>query len=198
MSLDHILLGLLKEPQSGYDLKAVLDEVVRHFWPAELSQIYRILKRLEGQGLLKSRVLASDKGPDRRVYSRTQAGRRRLREWVTSEPILDDERYAALGQLYFMAEAGDLEETVRFMTEMRAKRSAQLEALREIERQWLERVGGSTDRCTDDEFHEYLTLRTGLNTFGARVKWCDETLERIRIRMERSTRRGENKKGRKR
>jgi DNA-binding PadR family transcriptional regulator len=172
--------------------------VVRYFWPAELTQIYRILKRLEAEGMLKSRMLASDKGPDRRVYSMTPSGQRKLRKWLASEPVIDDERYAALGQLFFMAEAGDLDETARFITEMRAKRVAQLEALREIERQLLEPAGGSTDHFSDDEFHEYLTLRTGLNTMGARIKWCDETLERIRNRLEQKTRRGKTKKGRKR
>jgi len=198
MSLDHILLGLLREPRSGYDLKAVFDETVRHFWPAELTQIYRFLKRLEEMGLLKSRLLASDKGPDRRVYSLTPAGRRRLRKWLRSGPILEDERYAALGQLFFMGALGDLEETARFITEMRGKRIAQLEALRAIERQWLEPVGGSTNRFSDDRFHQYLTLRTGINTMSARIQWCDETLERIRNRLEREPRRGKTKKGTKR
>ncbi len=198
MSLDHILLGLLREPRSGYDLKAVFDEAVRHFCPAELTQVYRILKRLEGAGLLKSRILASDKGPDRRVYSLTPAGGRRLRKWLASEPVLGDERYAALAQLFVMAELGDLEQTARFIAELRGKRVAQLEALREIERQLLQPAGGSTDRFSDIQFHEYLTLRTGINTMGARIKWCDETLERIRNRLERRKGRCKTKKRRKR
>ena len=37
MSLEHILLGLLREPASGYDLKAIFDERIQHFWAAELS-----------------------------------------------------------------------------------------------------------------------------------------------------------------
>ncbi len=195
MSLDHILLGMLQEPRRGYDLKADLDKAVRYFWPAELTQIYRILKRLEGEGLLRSRMLASEKGPDRRVYSMTPAGRRTLRKWLSSEPIIEDERYAVLGQLFFMGQLGDLEETARFMTEMRAKRATQLEALLEIERQHLEPVGGSTDLLSDIQFHEYVTLRTGINTMSARIAWCDETLERIRSRLERRSRRGNTKKG---
>ena len=31
MSLDYILLGLLREPASGYDLKAVFDERIHYF-----------------------------------------------------------------------------------------------------------------------------------------------------------------------
>jgi PadR family transcriptional regulator AphA len=55
MSLDPILLGLLREPASGYDLKALLDHGIGHFWAAELSQIYPTLKRLEKDGFLTSR-----------------------------------------------------------------------------------------------------------------------------------------------
>ncbi len=47
MSLQHILLGLLREPASGYDLKAYFDKSVRYFWAAELSQIYPTLQRME-------------------------------------------------------------------------------------------------------------------------------------------------------
>ena len=50
MSLDHILLGLLREPATGYDLGNAFSENVRHFWSAELSQIYPALKRLEQRG----------------------------------------------------------------------------------------------------------------------------------------------------
>ena len=67
MSLEHILLGLLREPASGYDLKVVLDHGIGHFWAAELSQIYPSLKRLEKQGLLRSRRTASQRGPGRIV-----------------------------------------------------------------------------------------------------------------------------------
>ncbi|MYK68861.1 MAG: PadR family transcriptional regulator, partial [Gammaproteobacteria bacterium] len=44
MSLDHILLGLLRDPATGYDLKSAFSERIRHFWSAELSQIYPALK----------------------------------------------------------------------------------------------------------------------------------------------------------
>ncbi len=92
MNLDSILLAMLNEPTSGYDLKAAFDRTVNHFWPAELSQIYRTLKRLEKAGLLKSRRQPSDRGPDRRVYRRTAAGRKELRHQLLADPQFVDER----------------------------------------------------------------------------------------------------------
>ena len=88
MTLDHILLGLLREPQSGYELKAAFDLSLNYFWPAELSQIYRNLKRLEADGAVTSRSAPSEKGPERRVYSLTPAGRRkRTYRWNSARSI---------------------------------------------------------------------------------------------------------------
>ena len=62
MSLPHLLLGLLAEPASGYDLKKSFGQTVGHFWSAELSQIYPALGRLEDDGLLRSERVGSAKG----------------------------------------------------------------------------------------------------------------------------------------
>ena len=52
MSLEYAILGFLNyQPFSGYDLKKLFDTSVRHFWPADQSQIYRTLARLTEQGL---------------------------------------------------------------------------------------------------------------------------------------------------
>ena len=32
MSLKHIMLGMLREPHSGYDLKKMFDGSLRNFW----------------------------------------------------------------------------------------------------------------------------------------------------------------------
>ena len=41
MPLEHILLGTLARPASGYDLKAGFESSARHFWYAELQQWLR-------------------------------------------------------------------------------------------------------------------------------------------------------------
>lgn len=177
-----ILLGLLREPACGYDLKRLFDLAVRHFWAAELSQIYRALKRLELSGLLKCASKRSPKGPERVVYSLTAAGRRKLRAWLGEDPKIGDERYAYVAQLFFMAELSDLKRTAEFVEQLRAMRAEQLDALRGIERELSQENGGTPRDMSDDDFHRYLTLRAGLATAAARVAWCDEALERIRER----------------
>ena len=47
MSLEFAILGFLSyHPSTGYDLKKMFDVSIRHFWPADQSQIYRTLARL--------------------------------------------------------------------------------------------------------------------------------------------------------
>ena len=119
MSLDHILLGMLRQPSTGYDIKNRFKNDIRVFWSAELSQIYPTLKRLEKNGWLRSRTEPSPKGPARRVYRPTAAGRAELTRWLRSGPILGSERFAYLAQLFFMDALGNVEETRGFLLKLR-------------------------------------------------------------------------------
>ncbi len=192
MSLDHILLGLLREPASGYELKSVFDDTIGYFWAAELSQIYPTLKRLETKGWLRCRRAASKRGGGKLVYQTTPAGRRVLREWLSSGPQLgNDERFAYLGQIFFLDELGDLDSTRRFFLTLREAIVEKLAKLRALERRWAEQEPRFPDRLPPLEFHMHITLRMGTMTLETKLKWCDETLVRIdrRIGRQRGTRR---------
>ena len=187
MSLQHILLGLLREPASGYDLKAYFDHSVRYFWAAELSQIYPTLQRMERDGLLRSRLQPSSRGPKRRVYSLTPAGRKMLREWLLGDPKLGDERYGFVAQFFFMDAAGDWRETKRYVTALRKVLSARLETYGKIERDWHRGETGFPDPDSPSGFHQYMALRGGLRNMAARIKWCDEVIKEVESRMQEST-----------
>ncbi len=76
MSLDHAILGFLNyHPYTGYDLKKIFDTSIRHFWPADQSQIYRTLARLEENGWAVMERIPQEDRPDRKVYHITEAGR---------------------------------------------------------------------------------------------------------------------------
>lgn len=185
MSLEHILLGLLREPASGYDLKTLFDERIHYFWAAELSQIYPTLQQLEGKGLLRSRRAESKRGPGRRVYQTTRAGHRALREWLLNQSGLGADRVAYLARLYMMDELNDLQETLQFLTGLRDQFARNLSALEAIERGWEQHEARFPHSLSSRMFHVLLTLRNGICMLGARVKWCDECIRRIRKRTER-------------
>jgi PadR family transcriptional regulator, regulatory protein AphA len=186
MSLDNILLGLLRQPASGYDLKRVFDESIGHFWAAELSQIYPTLKRLEKRGWLGSRKVDSQQGPGRCVYQTTAAGRAALRDWLESGPQLGDERFAYLAQVYFMDELGDASKTLRFLVRLRESVSGKLDLLQQTESRWAQLDARYPDQLPAFDFHVQLTLRMGLMTLAAKLEWCDESIRRVRSRAERA------------
>jgi PadR family transcriptional regulator, regulatory protein AphA len=183
MSLEHILLGLLREPASGYDLKTLFDQRIHYFWAAELSQIYPTLQQLERKGLLRSRRAESKRGPGRRVYQTTPAGHRALREWLRDEVGLGSDRVPYLARLYMMDDLGDLQGTLEYLARLRDQFAHNLSALEAIERGWEQREEKNPDSLSPRLFHTFLTLRNGVCMLGARVKWCDESIRRVRERM---------------
>lgn len=183
MSLDHVLLGLLREPATGYDLGNAFSENVRHFWSAELSQIYPTLKRLNQRGMLSSRVEPSAKGPNRRVYALTDEGRAELLRWLRSGPAVGTERFAYLAQLYFMDALGDLRETRAFMAALRGHLAGWLAQLRAVEQEVVAAHGDDPARYSDAGFHHFATLRMGIHSIEAKVAWCDETLAAVDRRL---------------
>ena len=183
MSLDHILLGLLRDPATGYALKNTFGERIRHFWSAELSQIYPTLRRLEERRMLRSRVEPSAKGPNRKVYTLTDAGREELLRWLRSGPAVGTERFVYLAQLYFMDALGDLVETRAFMAELRDHLVGWLAQLESLEREVTAAHGNAPEHYSDGGFHRFATLRMGIHSIGSKVAWCDETLAAIDRRL---------------
>jgi DNA-binding PadR family transcriptional regulator len=182
MGLDDILLGALRKPASGYDLKAQFDQVYRHFWPAELSQIYRTLRRLESEGLLASRAAASDKGPERRVYRTTARGRARLARWLADGPEVKDDRHAFCAQVFFLDELDDPGERLTFLRALRREFAARVAELEAIERGWRESDPRYPDTLPDSELHQQFVLQLGIQKYGAIVTWADTCLRRLEAR----------------
>lgn len=181
MSLPHVLLGMLAEPASGYDLKQVFGHSVRHFWYAELSQIYPALSKLEKEGLLSSKSIASDKGPNRKIYTRTRQGKKALHDWLLDGPICRTERISYLTQVFFL-ETIDAKQRIRFMQELKVDFAARLKELQSIERHWRENDPRYPDNLPDRELMKQMTLRSGLMKYQMTIEWCDECLDRMRKR----------------
>ena len=75
------LLSLLAEqPYHGYELEHVItSRGMREWTEIGFSSIYYLLKKLEGDGMIESRLEEGGRGPARKVYAITPAGRAQLR-----------------------------------------------------------------------------------------------------------------------
>ena len=71
-----ILLLLREQPAHGYDLLERLRPL--GFLRDDPGRLYRALRSLEAEGLVRSAWEGSDSGPDRRVYELTRAGMEEL------------------------------------------------------------------------------------------------------------------------
>ena len=71
-----LLLLLRERPSHGYDLLERLAAL--GFRRDDPGGLYRALRALEGEGLVRSAWEDSDNGPDRRIYELTRAGREEL------------------------------------------------------------------------------------------------------------------------
>lgn len=109
MSLEHIILGALDKPSSGYELKRWFDNVFAFFWNADQSQIYRTLNRLSEQGMLSAKAAASQIGPDKRTFRATAKGRAELKRWLKDGPASPAQRSAIYAQLIYLSRLTDAE-----------------------------------------------------------------------------------------
>jgi DNA-binding PadR family transcriptional regulator len=108
MSLDYAILGFLNyKPLSGYDLKKVFDDSVRHFWYADQSQIYRTLNRLDKQGMVEQEIVEQEKRPDRKIYHITDEGRQAFKAWLVSPPSEEKPHSSPMIQVFFAGLSND-------------------------------------------------------------------------------------------
>ncbi|MGX6603108.1 PadR family transcriptional regulator [Micromonosporaceae bacterium Da 78-11] len=83
MALEHaILVSLLEQPGSGYELARRFERSIGRFWTATHQQIYRVLKRMESDGWVVAEAVGQDGRPDKRSYSVATAGRGELTGWL--------------------------------------------------------------------------------------------------------------------
>jgi PadR family transcriptional regulator, regulatory protein AphA len=184
MSLDHILLGILRSPASGYQIKQHFDQVFSHFWATDLPQIYRTLNRMEKEGLLRVHEAPSERGPSRRVYQLTGSGRTALREWLTTAPTLASERIGFLAQTYFLGALEDDRKALDFMHGLRAELERELNILQGIARGWAAEDLGYPDCADRDDFYAQLTLDLGIQKLTTQAAWASRCIRRIEDRMK--------------
>lgn len=79
MDVKTVCLGMLTDGEaSGYDLKKTFESYFGHCFAAGYGSIYPALASLDEDGLVSCREIPQDGKPDRKEYSITAAGRRRL------------------------------------------------------------------------------------------------------------------------
>ncbi len=78
-----VLSLVVEQPRHGYEIEQVIEaRGMREWTELGFSSIYYLLKKLEQQGLVESRLEEAERGPARKVYEATAEGRRTLKTGV--------------------------------------------------------------------------------------------------------------------
>jgi DNA-binding PadR family transcriptional regulator len=173
MSLAYaILVSLICEPKSGYDLAKQFDGTVGFFWQATHQQIYRELTKLEQQSLIVAEAIAQDGRPDKKIFSVADAGLAHLKTWLLQSSEVATVKDEFLLKIY----AGYLipeDAITKKIKHHRQLHQQQLEIYEAIERNFF----SSPQDCPKESRFAYLTLRRGIKFEQGWLDWCDEALE---------------------
>ena len=178
MSLEYAILGFLSyHPYTGYDLKKIFDTSIRHFWPADQSQIYRTLTHLTEQEFAIMEKVPQEDRPDRKVYSITDLGRAEITKWLVGPPPSSEPRSAPLIQVFFSGQLSD--------EEVLAKFEGYAAIMRMVLNQY-DQVPGMLAPFQQEipspreHFFWLLTLENGIRNMRANLEWAESVVEQIR------------------
>ena len=163
-----LALLAIQGERSAYDLHKLVERNIAHVWRPARTQLYAVLPRLESDGLARSRILAQQGRPDKRLYTLTSSGRDALEAWLTTvEPGAEDSFFLRL----FVGGLVPDESSVAQVEQFRSDAEARLAVLRALE--------PTNTRTGHDRFH-YLLLRLGIERQEHLLRWCDWVLEELR------------------
>jgi DNA-binding PadR family transcriptional regulator len=92
-----ILSLVAEKPRHGYEIEQVIEgRGMREWTEIGFSSIYYLLRKLEDQGLIEGRLEEADRGPARKVFHPTAAGREALQNEVFSVISQPQKMYSPL------------------------------------------------------------------------------------------------------
>lgn len=177
MSLKHAILGFLSyRPLSGYDLKKAFDRSVRHFWPANQSQIYRTLAELEEEHFVNKQIIEREERLDMKIYQITEQGLEELHNWLASPLPERDDREAFLIQVYFSGQLDDEKTLNLFRLKLK-----EMEDRLAVYESVYEMIQSNPPGINDPRaiFLSTLTLEAGYINTSSIASWIRSAIERI-------------------
>ncbi|KHL10639.1 DNA-binding PadR family transcriptional regulator [Mumia flava] len=172
MALEHaILVSLAERTASGYDLTRRFDKSIGYFWRASHQQIYKVLGRMEADGLVSSKAVPQQGRPDKKIYAITEDGRATLLAWsrepTSMEPLRSAFAVKVRGLPY-----GDRDAVLADVRRRREQHLATLAFYREDEAHTF----GDPAALDSAQTAQYAVLRGGILLEEAGLAWCEEIL----------------------
>src|SRR3954447_3835971 len=183
VALEHALLVSLRErPATGIELTRRFDRSIGFFWRATHQQIYKVLRRMEGDGWVTAR--AGDARSTERVYAATKAGERVLADWIGS-PTPAMAMRSDLAVKLRGASYGDRARLLGHLDDLVAEHRTRLAHFEQLEREQFPRIddrmpdrtGDQTDILSGHDLDTWLVLRGGIKQEQFWIEWLTEYTE---------------------
>jgi PadR family transcriptional regulator AphA len=168
----YAILGWLsKGPMSGYDLKQQFAQVTPFHWSESNAQIYPILKKLEQDGLVSSRLDESSGARNRRIYIITSEGLDKLEDWL-KQPVEPAQQREELLLKLTMGEHLDNHSLKDHIEHYHTQIKQQLSTLKVIESRNLQQ---------NNDTHPYfdMIIDFAKMTLRAKDQWCQHVLSQL-------------------
>jgi DNA-binding PadR family transcriptional regulator len=167
----YVILGMVsREPRSGYEIKALVDNTTRFFWAASYGQIYPELKKLSDTGLVEG-VDAPRGERKRTVYAITAEGTAALKDWLRQPPETAEMREEGLLKLFFsgVLPPEQAVETLRAMRDYRLEIAKRLRAMEP----------GAQAKLENEDPYPLLVLQGGVEFNEWFADWCERMEARL-------------------
>lgn len=169
----YVILGLLsKSNYSGYSLKRIMAKTSDFYWSESNAQIYPVLKKLEADKLVTSKIDIASGARNKRIYTITKSGLTELMKWLEQDcelALYREEFLLQLSSAQHLTKAKLLKKIEHYKISVLKK----IEKLHQIIQHIKIDHAGKADQ-------EYLLLtydhvKCVLDT---KLKWCDKVLEK--------------------
>jgi DNA-binding PadR family transcriptional regulator len=179
VALEHaILVSLLEQPGSGYELARRFERSIGRFWTATHQQIYRVLRRMEVDGWVIAEEVDQNGRPDKRCYSVVGAGRDVLADWLRApvHPEVVRHELAVKVRGAAFTDAAGRTALVAEVERYRATHEATLARYLAGERRDFSDPGAHDDQ----QRLQHVVLRGGITYEQTVLAWLDDVLDTLR------------------
>ena len=164
-----ILTLIAEQPRHGYEIEQVIQERgMREWTEVGFSSIYYLLKKLERDGLIASRLEEAQQGPARRVYRLTPAGGEALQRGILEALSVPQRGYPSI--LLGVASLPAVP-VPQALDALQKYRNALIEQQTQLQKKWH----GQQPL----PYFVDATFTYGLALLEAEIKWVDNVITRL-------------------
>ncbi len=167
----YAVLGILNiSPGTGYDIKKYCDTVISGIWNENFGHIYPTLKILEQEGCI--RKMSEEMMPRKIKYEITDEGKYELMNWLHEETLAQPVRSEFMLKFLFSNQL-PVDQVIEMLNRYKKQQKEELHKYNSLEK---ELEAGIPEISTERARFLHATLRRGILTSCASIKWCEETI----------------------